>query len=166
MEKIYLLIMLLGGAMVLRALYRLGWMVYLCNRYECIERIAKEHKACDVVLVVYDVFASLMWTWLLVVYVCRYFKVEVDMLVLNTIAIGVLGLVCIVFFTIRQMMRIKHNLRLFYLEMVEYRANLEVMTEDNDYEVRFIRAYEEVERNAIRIAAWMIGALTLYLFVL
>ena len=100
MQKVYLLVMLLGGAMVLRALYRLVWMVYLCWRYECIERIAKELKACDVVMVVYDTFAFLIWTWLLGVYVCHYFGVNIDMLTLNTIAIGVLGLVFIVFFTL------------------------------------------------------------------
>ena len=166
MQKMYLLIMLLGGAMVLRALYRLVWMVYLCWRYECIERIAKELKACDVVMVVYDTFAFLIWTWLLGVYVCHYFGVNIDMLTLNTIAIGVLGLVFIVFFTLKRVMRMKYNLRLFYHEMVEYRSTLEVMTEDNDYEVNFIRVYEEVERDTKKIVAWMTGALALYLFVI
>ena len=63
-------------------------------------------------------------------------------------------------------MRVKYDLRLFYHEMVEYRSNLEVMTEDNDYEVNFIRAYEEVERDTKKIVAWMTGALALYLFVI
>ena len=48
MQKVYLLVMLLGGAMVLRALYFVVLDIYFCkNSYCTVERIVNPQKACE-----------------------------------------------------------------------------------------------------------------------
>lgn len=167
MQKMYLLIMLLGGAMVLRALYFVVLDIYFCkNSYCTVERIVNPQKACDKVQCVFSVFRALLWIWLLCVYAFGYFKVDISMLVFNTISMGVLGLTFIAYNTIKRFMMAKYELRYFYNSLVEYRSNLEVMTEDNDCEVNFIKSYDKVKRNTVTITLCMLGALALYMFLL
>lgn len=166
MEKIYLLIMLFGGLMVCRALYLIGLQIYIYRSYNCIERIAKQQDTCDKSILMYFVFMALLWIWLECLYVFSYFKVDINMLVFNTIAIGVLGLTFIVFTTIKKYWMSKYEVNSSYNNLLEYRSKLEVYTEDNDYEVNFIKTYQEVKRYFRRITLYMLGALALYLFVL
>ena len=167
MEKIYFLIMLLGGVMVLRALYLLVWQIHFCrNNYCTVEDIANQQKACDKVLCMYFVFMALLWIWLECVYVLNYFKVEINMLAFNTIAIGVLGLAFYVYSNVKKIMMCKYGLRYFYKCMTEYRENLEEVTEYNEYEKNFIKSFKQMRRNNVLIVLWMIGALAMYVFVL
>ena len=166
MEKIYLLIMLFGGLMVCRALYLIGLQIYIYRSYNCIERIAKQQDTCDKSILMCFVFMALLWIWLECLYVFSYFKVDINMQVFNTIAIGVLGLTFIVFTTIKKYLMSKYEVNSSYNNLLEYRSKLEVYTEDNDYEVNFIKTYQEVKRYFRRITLYMLGALALYLFVL
>lgn len=109
----------------------------------CIERIVKQQKACDLLNTVYQAF---------VVLISLHFAIECLQLcfgmnsirVFNIGSITTISIVYITYFILRFKMETKYHLGNFYSNMIYYRLKQEVVTEDNDYEVTYIRSYKKV----------------------
>lgn len=117
--------------------------LYSCREAICIERIAKQQKACDILNAVHQVFVMLVCLYLAVVCMQLLFNLH-SIMVINIVSIIVISLCYITYFVLRFKMETKYHLGNFYSNMIYYRLKQEVVTEDNDYEVTYIRSYKKV----------------------
>ena len=150
---------------VLKALSYLATHIHLysCREVICIERIAKQQKACDLLNALHQVFVMLVCLYLAVVCMQLLFNLH-SIMVTNIVSIIVISLCYITYFVLRFKMETKYHLGNFYSNMIYYRLNQEVVTEDNDYEVTYIRSYKKVmnHKRSINILFLMAIATLLY----
>ena len=137
--------------------------LYSCREVICIERIAKQQKACDLLNAVHQVFVMLVCLYLAVVCMQLLFNLH-SIMVTNIVSIIVISLCYITYFVLRFKMETKYHLGNFYSNMINYRLKQEVVTEDNDYEVTYIRSYKKVmnHKRSINILFLMAIATLLY----
>lgn len=129
---------------------------------ECIERILKQQKACDLVNAAYQFF---------VMSVTACMVAEGIMLLLdatfikqfNIVSLAVATVGYIAFFALKIRTETKHGLRNFYNDMVDYRARQEVVTQDNDHEVSFIMSYRKTMNHKVKMNLWYVAFLALFL---
>ena len=131
----------------------------------CIERIAKQQKACDLLNSVYQVFVMLVST---------YFAVECVLLGVNMSSIRVFNIVSIIaisicyiaYFVVGFKMESKYHLGNFYNHMMDYRSKQKVVTQDNDNEVTFIRSYKKAMKHKRNINILYQASLAALLYIL
>ena len=131
----------------------------------CIERIAKQQKACDLLNSVYQAFVML---------VSIYFAVECVLLGVNMSSIRVFNIVSIIaisicyiaYFVLRFKLETKYHLGNFYNHMIDYRSKQKVVTQDNDNEVTFIRSYQKVMKHKRNINILYLASLAALLYML
>ena len=130
----------------------------------CIERIAKQQKACDLLNSVYQAFVML---------VSIYFAVECVLLGVNMSSIRVFNIVSIIaisicyiaYFVLRFKLETIYHLGNFYNHMIDYRSKQKVVTQDNDIEVTFIRSYQKVMKHKRNINILYLAALAALLYI-
>ena len=132
----------------------------------CIERIVKQQKACDLLNAVYQFFVMLVSLYFAVECFLLFFDIS-SVMVFNVASFVAITIAYTSYFVLRFKMETGHDLCNFYNHMIDYRSKQEVVTEDNDNEVSFIRAYRKVMKHKrdMNILYLMSLATLLYIFV-
>ena len=127
--------------------------IYGYRDKECIERIRRQQKACDVLNASYHIFVIIITMCLSAGAIMR--MLDVDFIQIYDIASSVVISVCFaVFFVLKYRLELKYDLRNFYNHMTYYRSLQKVVTEDNDHEVSFIRGYEKTKKHKAYVNLW------------
>ena len=132
----------------------------------CIERIVKQQLACTHILLVYHVATTLAWSWM--ASECLMALLDASHLVQMIVEIAMITLQaisCVVFFVVKMRLMRRYNLSAFFDWMVDYRSKQEVVTEDNDHEVEFLRSYQAVKKCSLSLGALLIAAIVVYTFI-
>lgn len=132
----------------------------------CIERILGQQKACDLLNAVYQFFVMLVSLYFAVECFLLFFDIS-SVMVFNVVSFVAITIAYTSYFVLRFKMETSHDLCNFYNHMIDYRSKQEVVTEDNDNEVSFIRAYRKVMKHKrdMNILYLMSLATLLYIFV-
>lgn len=155
MRTVLFLILCLSLFLFLRSLsFAMTYIsIYGYRDKECIERIRRQQKACDVLNASYHIFVIVTNMCLSAGAIMRMF--DVDFVQTFDIASSlVIGLCFVVFFVLKYKLEFKYDLRNFYNHMTYYRSLQKVVTEDNDHEVSFIRGYEKTKKHKAYVNLW------------
>ena len=155
MKNVIFLILCLSLFLFLRSLsFAMTYIgIYGYRDKECIERIRRQQKACDVLNASYHIFVIVTTMCLSAGAIMRMF--DVDFVQTFDIASSlVIGLCFAVFFVLKYKLELKYDLRNFYNHMTYYRSLQKVVTEDNDHEVSFIRGYEKTKKHKAYVNLW------------
>ena len=167
MKYLLISIFCLSVYFLLRAFSFLLMHIDLYNHRDtmCIERIVKQQKACDLLNTVYQAFVML---------VSLHFAAECVLLGVNMSSIRVFNIVSVIaisicyiaYFILRTKVEAKYHLDNFYNHMIDYRSKQKVVTQDNDYEVTFIRSYQKVMKHKRNIIILYLASLAALLYIL
>lgn len=160
--------LILGTILLCRSL-SLGFMRYELLSYrdsECIPRIVYQQKACDGLIIAYYVVTAMIGTWLISYGLYPIFH---DNNVIP-VTIGVKLPICLILMVFvycltRVIFNEAYDLPDYYKDMIHYRKAQEVVTEDNDHEVNFIRTYEKVVNNDKWMLFWLLFIVAIMIFV-
>ena len=155
MRTVLFLILCLSLFLSLRSLsFAMTYIsIYGYRDKECIERIRRQQKACDVMNASYHIFVIIITMCLSAGAIMRMF--DVGFVQTFDIASSVVISVCfVVFFVLKYKLELKYDLRNFYNHMTYYRSLQKVVTEDNDHEVSFIRGYEKAMKHKTYVSLW------------
>jgi hypothetical protein len=137
--------------------------IYGYRDKECIERIRRQQKACDILSASYHIFVIIITLCLSAGAVLR--MLDVDFIQIYDIASLIVISICfVVFFVLKYKLEFKYDLRNFYNHMTYYRSLQKVVTEDNDHEVSFIRGYEKTKKHKAYVNLWYVVSLTLFMY--
>lgn len=164
MNSIILLILCLSLFLSLRSLsFAMTYIsIYGYRDKECIERIRRQQKACDVLNASYHIFVIVTNMCLSAGVILR--MLDVDFIQIYDIASLIVISICfVVFFVLKYKLEFKYDLRNFYNHMTYYRSLQKVVTEDNDHEVSFIRGYEKTMKHKTYVSLWYSVCLILLL---
>jgi hypothetical protein len=171
MEVAIALMLVVSGYLTIRKFQWIDIYVfdYQYHRDTCIERIKQPQITCDAVCVLHSVFITLYWLGIFLLCLLHLvFKVSPS--TLDVVAIVLFAInVClyVAHLLVRRILYARHGIKAFYDDMVAYRAKQKVVTEDNDYEVSFLRTYRESDSNTLYSHFWMlISAILLALLIL
>ena len=142
---------------------------YKYHRDTCIERIKQPQLTCDAACVVHSFFITFYWLGIFLLCLLHLaFKVSPS--TLNAVAVVSFAInLClyVAHLLVRRILYARHGTKAFYDDMVAYRAKQKVVTDDNDYEVSFLRTYLESGRYTLHSHFWMlISAILLALLIL
>ena len=129
-----------------------AWLYIYIYRHRtelCIERIVKQQKACDLLNMVYSILLMAMGFCMSVECLLLVINKECSE-VFNMLSLAVITVAYIACLVLNLKMQNRYDLKNFYDNMVDYRSKQEVVTAENDYEVSFIRSYQEVNRYKIK----------------
>lgn len=165
MEKFSLLIICLGAFILIRALSFVFMQIDFVKNCEkfCIERIAKEQKSCDKLIMAYHSFIMCVGTWISIIGFALLFKMN-NFFIINIICFIILFIAYNIYFFLKQKYLIGNDLPNFYNNMIDYRSKQKVVTKDNDNEVNFIRSYRKIQKHFYFINFWMISSI-IYLII-
>ena len=155
MNSIILLILCLSLFLFLRSLsFAMTYIsIYAYRDRECIERIRRQQKACDILNASYHIFVIIITACISSGAVLRMF--DVDFIQIYDIASLIVISICfVVFFVLKYRLELKYDLRNFYNHMTYYRSLQKVVTEDNDHEVSFIRGYKKAMKHKTYVSLW------------
>lgn len=171
MEVAIALMLVVSGYLTIRKFKWIDIYVfdYQYHRDTCIERIKQAQIMCDAVCVLHAVFITFYWLGIFLLCLLHLvFKVSPS--TLDVVAIVLFAInVClyVAHLLVRRILYARHGIKAFYDDMVAYRAKQKVVTEDNDYEVSFLRTYRESDSNTLYSHFWMlISAILLALLIL
>ena len=137
--------------------------IYGYRDKECIERIRRQQKACDVLNASYHIFVIIITICLSTGVILR--MLDVGFIQIYDIAsLIVIGICFVVFFVLKYKLELKYDLRNFYNHMTYYRSLQKVVTEDNDHEVSFIRGYEKTMKYKTFMNLWYVVSLALFMY--
>lgn len=130
--------------------------MFTIRKTMCIERIVHEQRACDFLVTVYHILVTLFGFWLMLFGGWEVFRESIPPVEL-TIAVPFLLVVLFgTYQTLRLYLDSGYDLSGFYEDMVAYRKKQEVVTDDNDNEVSFLRTYRRVKKHRWYALAWML----------
>jgi hypothetical protein len=150
MKTVIFLILCLSLFLCLRSLsFAMTYIsIYGYRDKECIERIRRQQKACDILNASYHIFVIIITICLSAGAIMRMFDVGFVQ-TFDIASLIVISICFVVFFVLKYKLEFKYDLRNFYNHMTYYRSLQKVVTEDNDYEVSFIRGYEKTMKHKI-----------------
>ena len=165
MNSIILLILCLSLFLSLRSLsFAMTYIsIYSYRDRECIERIRRQQKACDVLNASYHIFVIIITMCLSAGAIMRMFDVGFVQ-TFDIASLIVISICFVVFFVLKYKLEFKYDLRNFYNHMTYYRSLQKVVTEDNDHEVSFIRGYEKAMKHKAFVNLWYVVSLTLFMY--
>ena len=108
----------------------------------CIDRFKPRHKICDKALLSYYSIAMLVHLWgcALLSSLAFDFSIPTNVIVIvSSIIVGLLIFQIIY----RVALEKKYDLIKFYIDLINARSKLDVVSKDNDHEVNYIRVYDE-----------------------
>jgi hypothetical protein len=162
-----ILIFIIGVFLTARYLSLAGtkWYLFSLRDTICIERFRQKQKACDVIIASYNTTVALTHLWSAIMFISYLFDFSVSStIILQTAAIVevllLLQIVC------QHIIDKKYDLRHFYDAVVEMKRNEDVVGEDNDYEVNFIRSYNEIKSEMWWSLIWMVYILFISVYLL
>ena len=171
MEVAIALMLVISGYLTIRKFKWIDIYVfdYQYHRDICIERIKQAQITCDAICVLHAVFITFYWLGIFLLCLLHLvFKVSpstLDVVAIVSFTINVC--LYVAHLLVRRILYARHGIKAFYEDMVAYRAKQKVVTDDNDYEVSFLRTYQESERNSLYSHFWMIiSAILLALLIL
>ena len=129
---------------------------------ECVERILEQQKACDLMNAAYQFFVMSVTACMVAEGVMLMLDASF-MKQFNLVSFVVVTLSYVAFFVLKIKLEVKHGLRNFYNDMVDYRARQKVVTEDNDHEVSFIMSYRKTMNHKVKMNLWYVAFLALFL---
>lgn len=116
--------------------------LYSLRDYICIERFRCRHKLCEKCLIFYYANSMLVHIWggiLLSTFILNFSIPTILVELISSLLILLLFCQSLYRFIIER----KYLLRSFYINVINLRSNIDVVSEDNDHEVNYIRIYEE-----------------------
>ena len=162
-----ILIFIIGVFLTARYLSLAGtkWYLFSLRDTICIERFRQKQKACDVIIASYNTTVALTHLWSAIMFISYLFDFSVSStIILQTAAIVevllLLQIVC------QHIIDKKYDLRHFYDTVVELKRNEDVVGKDNDYEVNFIRSYNEIKSEMWWSLIWMVYILFISVYLL
>ena len=171
MEVAIALMLVISGYLTIRKFKWIDIYVfdYQHHRDICIERIKQAQITCDAICVLHSFFITFYWAGIFLLCLLHLvFKVSpftLDVVAIVSFTINVC--LYVAHLLVRRILYARHGIKAFYEDMVAYRAKQKVVTDDNDYEVSFLRTYQESERNSLYSHFWMlISAILLALLIL
>lgn len=166
MGKINLIVLCLALFLFSRAL---SYVIFYLDLYrwrdkECIERIVKQQKAVDMMNGSYHLFVSIVNALFVLNGFLFLFKVAC-LPVVALVSLLVITVAYTLFILFKARMQVKYKLHNFYVDMICYRSEQEVVTADNDFEVSFIRGYQRNMKHKHFMNLWYIISFVLLIFV-
>ena len=166
--KILILILVIFGVFLTARYFSFAstkWSLFSLRDSICIERFRQKQKAGDVIIASYNTTAALAHLWCAILLVSCLFNFSISSTVLLTTscivcALLLLQVVC------RYAIDRKYDLRNFYNAVVEFKRNEDVVGKDNDYEVNYIRTYNEIKSERWWSALWIVYIISLCAFLL
>ena len=121
----------------------------------CLPRLVKQQKSTDLMTVLYNLCVTFIGIWLCIYASWYIFSTkEIPMIVRVICPIILLVLFCI-YHAISYILNRKYGTMLLYDEVVNYRKKQDVVTQDNDYEVNFIKGVRRTIKEKQRSICWM-----------
>ena len=166
--KILILVLAILGVFLTAGYFSFAgtkWYLFSLRDSICIERFRQKQKAGDVIIASYNTTAALTHLWgTFMLMSCLFnFTISSTILLMTSCIVCALILLQVV---CRYTIDRKYDLRNFYLSVVEFKRNEDVVGEDNDYEVRFIQTYNEIKSERWWNAIWIIYIISLCAFIL
>ena len=141
------------------------WYLFSLRDSICIERFRQKQKAGDVIIASYNTTAAFTHLWCAILLVSCLFKFSISSTVLLTTSCIVCTLLLLQVLC-RYVIDNKYDMKIFYLTVVEFKRNEKVVGEDNDYEVNYIRTYNEIKSEKWWNAIWIVYIVSLCAFLL
>lgn len=149
---------IVGAVIACRALSFsvIAWEMFTLRKTMCIERILYEQKACDALIGTYHLLVMLVGFWMMLMGVWEVFNETIPPQELGlAVPVGLIFLFAM-YFEVRVILNSCYGITDFYNSMIEYRAKQEVVTQDNDNEVSYIRAYKRVKNHKWYAIVWVV----------
>lgn len=141
------------------------WYLFSLRDTICIERFRQKQKACDVILACYNTTATLTHLWSAIMFISYLFNFSISSTTILRTAVIVIVLLLLQI-VCRHVTDKKYDLRHFYDTVVELKRNEDVVGKDNDYEVNFIRSYNEIKSETWWTVIWIAYILSLSMYLL
>ena len=141
------------------------WYLFSLRDSICIERFRQKQKAGDVIIASYNTTAAFTHLWCAILLVSCLFKFSISSTVLLTTSCIVCTLLLLQVLC-RYIIDKKYDMKTFYHAVVEFKRNEKVVGGDNDYEVNYIRTYNEIKSEKWWNAIWIVYIISLCAFLL
>jgi hypothetical protein len=126
------------------------WDGYVYRKYTIIERINKFQQKVDILVGVYLTITLVLWIFIMLSIISMLFNVT-----FNSLFFTIIPYIIIVSYLIYHILcynfEKKYDITSFYHNMVDYRKKQEVVMEDNDDEVSYIRVCEKYLKHKKRV---------------
>lgn len=166
MEVLSALLMILSVFLLVRKfqMFDVYLFDYDYHKTVTIERIKKQQLICDAFCASYYFILTLICGYYTYICVSNVFELKTESYnVINIILISMLFCVMSVFLLIKSHIFKKNDVVNFYNYMVDYRSKQEVVTDDNDFEVSFLRSYRNLNKIEIYGYSWLLIGVILFL---
>lgn len=140
------------------------WEMFSIRKSMCIERIVNEQRACDFLVAIYHTLVTLFGFWLMLFGGWEIFRETIPPLELSIAVPVILIILFGTYQTLRLYLDSGYDLTGFYEDMVAYRKKQEVVTDDNDNEVSFLRTYRRIKKHKWYALAWMIILIAIVIY--
>lgn len=131
------------------------WEMFSIRKFICIERLCREQKCGDAIIAVYNSIICFSSIWVSIILLGCATKLQISLAVLTSITLTIVSLL-LLFFLVQYILTKTFFLDKLYHEIIDYKRKEEVITEDNDYEVRYIQTYREIEKERWYCILWAI----------
>lgn len=157
MEKVTIWFFIVGAILVCRALSfaAIQWEMFTLRDLTCIKHIVKEQKVCDALIGIYHTLVVLFGFNLIMIGGWGVFRGTTLPIEFGIVCPMVLLILFACYYILKIYLFDSYDLKDYYTNMVKYRKAQEVVTEDNDHEVSFLRAYRRVEKHQWYVVFWL-----------
>lgn len=139
------------------------WYLYSFRDIECIERIRRKQKYSDIIVANYNTISAITHLLGTVTFIAHAFNLSLS--AQNVIIFASILIALILCYMVSEYyIKNKRGLTKFYNVMMEYKKNEDVVTEDNDHEVRFIQTYDKTKNNMLWSVIWIIYIIALCVY--
>lgn len=167
MEPLVLILALLEVFLTARyfSFAAIQWHLFLLRDSICIERFQQKQKAGDAIMASYNTTAAFTHLWgavMLLSYIFC-FGIPTTTIVLVTCIVSlliILQTVC------RYVVGSRYDLRRFYYNVLMAKLKEDVVGEENDYEVRYMKIYKEITNQVWWNVVWVAYIVSLCAFLL
>lgn len=139
------------------------WYLFSLRNSICIERLRREQKCGDAIIATYNSAVTIISIWVAILLFCCATGLQISLVAANTVTGVLLGLLFL-FGVMRYVLIRKYALDTLYNTIVDYKSKEDVVTEDNDYEVRYIQTFREIGKQMLWVIVWAIYVLGVYAY--
>ena len=139
------------------------WYLHSFRDIECIERIRRKQKYSDIIVANYNTISAITHLLGTITFIAHAFNLYLD--IQNVIIFASCLIVLILCYMASEYyLKKKRGLTNFYNVMMAYKKDEDVVTEDNDHEVRFIQTYDKTKNNMLWSVIWILYVIALCVY--
>ena len=139
------------------------WHLFSLRNSICIARLRREQKCGDAIIATYNSVVTINSIWISLLLFCYGTNLQLPFAILNTITGITVGLLFL-FITMRYVLIRRYSLDTLYNTIVDYKSKEEVVTADNDYEVRYTQTFREIRKELRYVVFWVAYLLCMHAY--